>query len=83
MTTEIIDIGSRRELLVDHFLIEHTEGVALQLQKPVAREVAIVHDAPWEGNISGYHTVFRDGDLYRMYYRGSHFDEATARQSHP
>jgi hypothetical protein len=83
MTTETIDIGSRRELMVDHFLIEHTEGVALQLQKPVAREVAIVHDAPWEGNISGYHTIFRDGDLYRMYYRGSHFDEATAKQGHP
>ncbi len=83
MATETIDIGSRRELMVDHFLIEHTEGVSLQLQKPIAREVAIVHDAPWEGNISGYHTVFRDGDLYRMYYRGSHFDEATAKASHP
>jgi hypothetical protein len=27
-------------------------------------------DRPWEGNMSGgYTTVFRDGDLYRMYYK--------------
>ena len=35
------------------------------------RETAITHDAPWEGAGSGYHTVIRDGDLYRMYHRGS------------
>jgi hypothetical protein len=34
------------------------------------REVVIVHDEPWEGNTCGIHTVFRDGDVYRMYYRG-------------
>ena len=37
---------------------------------PVPQEIAITHDAPWEGNFSGYHSVFKDGDLYRMYYRG-------------
>ena len=26
---------------------------------------------PWEGAGSGYHCVIRDGDLYRLYYRGS------------
>ena len=30
----------------------------------------IEHDAPWEGNASGCHTVLQDGDSYRMYYRG-------------
>ena len=29
-------------------------------------------DKPWEGNSCAYMTVFKDGDLYRMYYRGSH-----------
>lgn len=67
-----IDIGSRRELLLDEFLIEKMDNVALRLHQPLPREVAIVHDAPWEGNICFYHTVFRDGDLYRMYYRGGH-----------
>jgi len=66
-----IDLGNRREMFVDDFLIERMGGVKLTLHAPVAREVAIVHDAPWEGETSAYHTVFQDGDLYRMYYRGS------------
>ena len=66
-----VEIGNRRELFVDEFLIEKLDGTALTLHRPVPREVAIVHDAPWEGETSAYHTVFQDGDLYRMYYRGS------------
>ncbi len=71
----VIDIGSRRELFIDDFLIDQLTGQAeLQMNRPTPREVAIVHDAPWEGSGSGYHTVFQDGDLYRMYYRGLHLD---------
>ena len=61
-------IGSRRELFVDDFLIASRHGVELRLQKPVPREIVMVHDAPWEGSGCGYHTVFRDGDMFRMYY---------------
>jgi len=71
-TTEPIDIGSRRELFVDDFLVASSDGVEQRLQQPVARDIVIEHDEPWEGNTSSYHTVFRDGDTYRMYYRGSH-----------
>lgn len=67
----VIDIGSRRELFVDDSLIDQFVGQAeLRLHHPVEREVAIKLDAPWEGSGSSYATVFRDGDLYRMYYRG-------------
>ena len=66
-----IDIGSRRELFVDRHLIEHLDNVRLELHGPEPREVAVVRDQPWEGNTCFYHSVFRDGDLYRMYYRGS------------
>ncbi len=59
-----IDIGSRRELLIDEWLIEEMREVELKLQQPVPREVAIVHDSPWEGNICCYHTVIsRRGSL--------------------
>jgi len=72
---DALDIGSRRELFIDGFLIESLSGAAvLRMHRPVPREVAIVHDAPWEGNSCEYNTVFRDGDLYRMYYRGLHVD---------
>ena len=71
----LIHIGSRRELFVDNFLIERLEGKAEpRLHHPIPREIALVHDAPWEGTSSGYHSVFQDGDLYRMYYRGSQLE---------
>ncbi|MDG1895372.1 MAG: hypothetical protein P8J37_10720 [Fuerstiella sp.] len=72
---EVIDIGSRRELFVDEYLIDRFTGNATQrLHHPVPKEVAIVHDAPWEGTGSGYHSVFQDGDLYRMYYKAWHLE---------
>ncbi len=42
----------------------------LTLHHPDFREIVMVHDAPWEGNVCCYHTVLHDGDKYRMYYRG-------------
>ncbi len=69
-----IEIGSRRELFVDRHLIEHVDGVRIHMNRPQAREIVLVHDAPWEGTGSGYHSVFRDGDLYRMYYKAWHLD---------
>ena len=67
----VIDIGSRRELFADDFLIERFGGEAeLRMHHPVPREVAMVWDKPWEGNTTGYATVIQDGDLYRMFYRG-------------
>lgn len=76
-------IGTRLEPLIDDYLIERMDGVQLVLHKPIPREIAIDHNQPWEGNTSSYHTVFRDGDLFRMYYRGSHYDEATRQSAHP
>ena len=68
------NIGTRRELFVDECLVETMTGCELRLHHPIPREVALVHDAPWEGNLSCFHTVFKDGDLYRMYYRGTQLD---------
>jgi hypothetical protein len=70
-TAEPIDIGSRRELFVDGHIIESLKDARRQLHHPTPREIAIVHDAPWEGAGSGYHSVIHDGDRYRLYYRGS------------
>ena len=71
-TSNVTDIATRRELFVDEFLIDRLSGKAeLRLHHPKMREVVIVHDEPWEGNTSGYHSIFKDGNLFRMYYRGS------------
>ena len=71
----VTDIGSRLEPLVDDALIAKFSGKAeLLLHHPVARDIALVHDAPWEGSGTGYHSVFKDGDVYRMYYKAWHLD---------
>ena len=36
--------------------------------------MALSLDEPWEGNSSAAFTVFQDGDIYRMYYRGLDID---------
>ncbi len=73
-SSEPIDLGSRLEPLVDRFLIQSLSGDArLQLHQPQRREVVLVHDVPWEGNLTAHHTLFRDGDRYRMYYGGRHY----------
>ena len=81
---EPLTIGSRLELFVDDFLIADMTGdVRQRLHQPEPGEVVLVTDKPWEGNTSAYYTIFQDGDLYRMYYRGSHADPATQRSLHP
>src|SRR5262249_31315015 len=72
LASEPIDVGFRRELMIDDALTERMSGEAsLQLQHPEKRNIALVHDSPWEGTTAGYHTVFRDGDIFRMYYIAS------------
>lgn len=81
--SEPIDIGSRLELFVDDFLVGQMKGdVRQQLHRPKPEEVVLVTDRPWEGNTCAYYTIFQDGDLYRMYYRGSHHDEKTKKTTH-
>ena len=66
----VVDVNGRRELFVDHFLIDRMEGARLQLHAPQPREKVLTFDSPWEGIYSGYITVLHDADRYRMYYRG-------------
>jgi hypothetical protein len=66
-----ITIGQRRELFVDHFLIDKLSGTHLQLHAPRDEGIALKFDKPWEGLFSGYATIVTldDGRL-RAYYRG-------------
>jgi hypothetical protein len=80
--SKVYSIGSRLELFVDDWLIERMGGVELRLHHPTPREVAIVFDKPWEGSTSAYVTVFQDGDLFRMYYRGSNYDAEKRQATH-
>lgn len=78
-----LDITDRRELLVDDHLLERLDGASILYHRPEPKEVVLTCDLPWEGNISAYYTLFQDGDRYRMYYRGAHFDTSTKKSAHP
>lgn len=68
---EPIDIGNRLEIFADDFLVESiSEELTRKVHEPEPKEVVFTADASWEGNTSGYYTVFRDGDLVKMIYRG-------------
>ncbi len=66
----IPDIGTRRELFVDRYLIDTLSHARLQLSQPRQEEIVLRFDRPWEGPFSGYTTVIRDGNGFRLYYRG-------------
>ena len=66
---EPVSLGDRRELFVDHYLIERLDHVALKLAEPRRAEVVLTFDQPWE-YAAGFVTVFKDGDIYRLYHRG-------------
>lgn len=67
---ETLPVGGQRELFVDHYLIDSMTGAELRLATPRDAGPVLRFDAPWELNFCGYVTVFRDGEVYRMYYRG-------------
>lgn len=65
------NIGSRRELFVDDFLIDSISGgIERRLHHPVPREVVLKLDKPWEGQTSAYFAAVHDGERVLMYYRG-------------
>lgn len=69
---EAYEIGSRRELFVDEFLVDGLSGTAeRRLHRPVPREVVLTLDRPWEGETSGSFALVEDGERFLLYYRGS------------
>ena len=69
-----IQIGSRREVCWDEFLIESSEGVGVKMHTPEYKGVALTLNKAWEGNGSGGYGCVRtvDGKI-RLYYRGFTF----------
>jgi len=75
---EVIDLGRRRELFVDRYLLERLAGAELCLQTPRDEGIVLAFDKPWEGKFCGYCTMIQDGPKYRAYYRG--LPEASAQE---
>ena len=71
LNKDVRNIENRVEMFIDTWLIDKMDGVSLKLHKPEKREVVLMFDRIWEGNLSCYVSVFKDGGKIRMYYRGS------------
>ncbi|OGV83602.1 MAG: hypothetical protein A3K19_07815 [Lentisphaerae bacterium RIFOXYB12_FULL_65_16] len=68
---DAINIGNRRELFWDEYLIDTQKTTAqLRLHQPQAREVVIDHNLPWEGDGCDFYCILKDAGLYRLYYLG-------------
>ncbi|MHB9026092.1 MAG: hypothetical protein ACYC7E_18285 [Armatimonadota bacterium] len=68
------NIGSRRELFVDDWLIETMQGCRLLLHKPERREVVMELDAPWEDSVAFPDRLLPTEDGWRFYYRAGILD---------
>jgi hypothetical protein len=66
MKTDLLQLGSRRELFVDHVLIERLDKAALKLHEPVSGGVAIRIDKPWEGPMNFGSTVIHHRGSYPL-----------------
>lgn len=66
----VIELGSQRELFVDHHMIEKMNDTELVLHRPHDEGIALEFDYPWEGPFCGYVTMIQDGSRYLAYYRG-------------
>ncbi len=65
-----LELGSSRELFVDHYLIDRLKNAQLVLHHPLDEGSVLKCDRPWEFPFAGCPTVIKDGDKYRLYYRG-------------
>lgn len=72
--TEVLDMGSRRELFVDQYLVEKLDNVTLQLHRPRWVGRSLEYDKPWEGAYAGCVAILNDADRLRVYYRGYRAD---------
>lgn len=70
-SSPVINLGTRRELFVDHYLIDKLARAELRLQTPRDEGNVLAFDKPWEGAFSAYVTILKDGDKFRAYYRGN------------
>jgi len=65
-----VKVGSQKQLLVDDFFIQESEGITLTMNPPRKdSNPCIVGDRPWESHrVCGYNSVMEDEGIYKMWY---------------
>lgn len=65
----VFNLGSKRMVCWDDFLIDKITNAEIKMHKPVKREKVFACDAQWEGNVCGYMSILKIDDTFRLYYR--------------
>lgn len=69
----VLNIGSERQLFVTNYIIDSIgEKADLELHHPIPQGIVMVYNKPWEGAGCGYNSIFKDGNIYKMYYKAWH-----------
>jgi hypothetical protein len=67
MQTDLIAVGSQRQLFLDDFFFASRNNVSLTMHTPRLQEVVLVRDRPWESRSLDCPGVLKDGGRYRMW----------------
>ena len=72
----MIQVGSDKQLFIDHRFIKSSENVALVVNPPVKQPDAILRcDKPWDGNELGWNCLLEDDGVYKMWYHATGHDQ--------
>ena len=67
-----IDVGTRKQLLIDNRFIAKSQGVSLRMNPPRKMGAVLEADRPWEaGWVGAYHGVAEDDGIYKMWYNAT------------
>lgn len=62
-------IGNDRQLFLDSEMIADSKNIERRMHEPVRRERVIVPEHPWETGGVSYMVTWKEGDLFRAWYR--------------
>lgn len=81
MKQPIQNLHDDRQLFITDSLIDHTTA-QLRANPPIPRGIVMTYDESHEAGGAIYHQIFKDGDVYRMFYKAAplihHYVDASA-----
>ena len=71
-------VGSDKQLFIDHRFIESSDNITLVVNPPAKRPGAILRsDKPWDAFTMGWNCLLKDDGVYKMWYHGCDGDQWT------
>lgn len=68
MPHDVIDVGTRRQMIIDTCFIAQSDGVELHVHPPAFRGPVLAGERPWEAGWMHYACLIQDGDTLKLWY---------------